>query len=416
MAISKETMINKEIPHFLKDPRCKELIKILNSKDDDSRYVGGCVRDYFTGHETTDIDIATKIPPNEVIKLLTKNGYKPFTTGIDHGTVSINLEELKIEITTLRKDTNHDGRHADIELIDDWEIDAARRDFTINSLYMSDKGDLFDPFDGLNDLKNRKIRFIGDPESRINEDYLRMLRLFRFISIYESIIDPAIIKILGNNKNKISKLSSERIHQEFFKIIQNDNSGKTIELMKNIDFLDTIFGYEVDISSYQRILKIDDENFFEPDLLIRFFLLVPKKYDSLSLLTNFSFSNREKKIFEETYNSNHKVKSYLSIKEVRAEIYKIGKDNFNNLVRINWARDNKISNSVQWRALLAISESFELPVFPIKAKDLLALGVPEGPLLGEILDDVESWWVDTDFTADKFSLFERMKSIISSKI
>lgn len=409
-------MIKKEKPQFLKDPRCKELINILNSKDDDSRYVGGCVRDYFTSHETKDIDIATKIPPNKVVKILTKNGYKPFTAGIDHGTISINLGELKIEITTLRKDMNHDGRHADIELTDDWEIDAARRDFTINSLYMNDKGDLFDPFDGLNDLKNKKIRFIGDPESRINEDYLRMLRLFRFISIYESKIDPQIRKILEKNKSKISKLSSERIHQEFFKIMQNDDSGKTIELMKNMNFLDTIFGYKVDISSYQRILKIDVENFFEPDLLLRFFLLVPKKYDSLSLLTNFTFSNKEKKIFEEIYNSNHKVKSYLSIKEVRAEIYKIGKDNFNNLVRINWARDNKISNSVQWRALLAISESFQLPVFPIKAKDLLALGVPEGPLLGEILDDVESWWVDTDFTADKFSLFERMKSIISSRI
>ena len=150
-------MIKKEKPQFLKDPRCKELIKILNSKDDDSRYVGGCVRDYFTSHETKDIDIATKIPPNKVVKILTKNGYKPFTAGIDHGTISINLGELKIEITTLRKDMNHDGRHADIELTDDWEIDAARRDFTINSLYMNDKGDLFDPFDGLNDLKNRKI-------------------------------------------------------------------------------------------------------------------------------------------------------------------------------------------------------------------------------------------------------------------
>jgi len=409
-------MIKKEKPQFLKDPRCKELINILNSKDDDSRYVGGCVRDYFSDHETKDIDIATKIPPNKVVKILTKNGYKPFTTGIDHGTISINLEELKIEITTLRKDINHDGRHADIELTDDWKIDAARRDFTINSLYMMDNGDLFDPFDGLNDLKNRKIKFIGDPESRINEDYLRMLRLFRFISIYESKIDPPIRRILENNKSKISKLSSERIHQEFFKIMQNDDSGKTIELMKNMNFLDTIFGYKVDISSYQRILKIDAENFFEPDLLLRFFLLVPKKYDSLSQLTNFTFSNKEKKIFEEIYNSNHKVKSYLSIKEVRAKIYKIGKDNFNNLVRINWARDNKISNSIQWRALLAISESFRLPVFPIKAKDLLALGVPEGPLLGEILDDVESWWVDTDFTADKFSLFERMRSIISSRI
>ena len=409
-------MIKKEKPQFLKDPRCKELINILNSKDDDSRYVGGCVRDYFAGHETKDIDIATKIPPNKVVKILTKNGYKPFTAGIDHGTISINLGELKIEITTLRKDMNHDGRHADIELTDDWEIDAARRDFTINSLYMNDKGDLFDPFDGLNDLENRKIRFIGDPEARINEDYLRMLRLFRFISIYESKIDPPIRKILEKNKSKINKLSAERIHQEFFKIMQNDDSGKTIELMKNMNFLNTIFGYKLDISSYQRILKIDVENFFEPDLLLRFFLLVPKKYDSLSLLTNFTFSNREKKIFEEIYNSNHKVKSYLSIKEVRAEIYKIGKDNFNNLVRINWARDNKISNSVQWRALLAISESFQLPVFPIKAKDLLALGVSEGPLLGEILDDVESWWVDTDFTADKLSLFERMKSIISSRV
>ncbi len=416
MVISKETMIKKEMPQFLKDPRCKKVIKILNKKDDDSRYVGGCVRDYFAGRETKDIDIATKITPNKVTEILTENGYKPIIVGINHGTVSINLEDLKIEITTLRKDKNHDGRHADIELTDDWAIDAARRDFTINSLYMNDKGDLFDPYDGLNDLKNKKIRFIGDPESRISEDYLRMLRLFRFISIYESKIDPSIKKIVESNMNKISKLSPERIHQEFFKIIQNDDSGKVIELMKEMDFLDTIFEHKVDINSYQRMLIIDAENFFKPDLLLRFFLLVPKEYNSLSLLTNFAFSKKEKKIFEQIYNSNHLVKSYLSIKEVRAKIYNTGKDNFNNLVRINWAKDSKISNSVQWRALLAISESFELPFFPIKAQDLLTLGVPEGPLVSEILDEVESWWVDTDFTADKISLLERMKSIISSKI
>jgi len=407
--------MNKKLPKFTQNFECKKILKILNEKKETSRYVGGCLRDFLCNKDSKDIDIATKMLPSEVINVLSKNGYNPLPTGIDHGTVSIFIDDLTLEITTLRRDKNQDGRHADIEFTDDWHVDASRRDFTINAIYMNEEGDFFDPFNGMLDLKNKIVKFIGNPEERLNEDYLRILRYFRFVSIYDSVVDKDIKKILKNNKENILDLSKERIHQEFFKILRSDNSGKIIEIMQEMNILNTIFNGQVNSKAYKRMISIDNDSFFEPNYLLRFFLLIPFDHDSIKILRNFTFSKKEKMILENLLLRENEIKSYQSAKEVRARIYKLGIENFKNLVRIYWALDKKISNTIQWRALLAISESWEIPEFPIKSKDIMLLGVSEGPLVGEILKEIEDWWIEADFTRDQASLFERMKAIVHAK-
>ena len=407
--------MNKKLPKFAQNFECKKIIKILNEKRETSRYVGGCLRDFLNNQDSKDIDIATQMLPSEVINVLSKNGYKPVATGIDHGTVSVFIKDLSIEITTLRKDKNQDGRHADIEFTDDWHVDASRRDFTINAIYMDEEGNLFDPFNGVSDLKNKIVKFIGKPEERLNEDYLRILRYFRFVSIYDSAVDEDVKKTLKNNKEKILGLSKERIRQEFFKILQSDNSGKIIEIMEKMEILDIIFNGQVNSEAYKRMINIDNELFFEPNYLLRFFLLIPNDHDFIEALKNFNFSKKEKKILENLLLKENEIKSYQSAKEVRVRVYELGIENFSNLVRIYWALDKKISNTIQWRALLAISESWQIPKFPIKPKDIMLLGVPEGPLVGEILKEIEEWWIEADFINDRASLFERMKAIVHAK-
>ena len=241
------------------------------------------------------------------------------------------------------------------------------------------------------------------------------MRYFRFVSIYESIIEEDVKKVLKNNKEKILNLSRERIHQEFFRILQSDNSGKIIEIIQEMEILEIIFHGKVDFEAYKRMINIDNDSFFEPNYLLRFFLLIPHDLDHIEALKNFNFSKKEKKILENLLLNENEIKSYQSAKEVRARIYKLGIENFRNLVRIYWALDKKISNTIQWRALLAISETWKKPEFPIKSRDILLLGVPEGPLIGEILKEIEDWWIEADFINDKASLFERMKAIVNAK-
>tara|TARA_Y100001970_G_scaffold64868_1_gene83031 strand:- start:606 stop:1826 length:1221 start_codon:yes stop_codon:yes gene_type:complete len=405
-----------DLSNFFKNKDCQKLLKILNYKNETSRIVGGYVRNYLSNIETKDIDIATKLTPDEVTSLLSKAGIKTVPTGLSHGTISAFINDQIFEITTLRKDANYDGRHADIEFTDDWAVDASRRDFTINAVYMNSDGDIYDPFDGISDLNSGIVKFIGDPEKRIKEDYLRILRYYRFLSLYNSSVDSVTRGLIKKNANSIVNLSSERIHMEFFKILNNDNSGKIINFMEEDGILELIFSNPVDVKTYNRMIDIDNELFFNEDTLLKFVTLIPKNIKKIKNLKCFSFSNKEEKIIDLLINSKNEIKSYQSVREVRAILYKLGIDNFTRLTRLYWAKDKKISNISQWRALLAMGYSWKEPKFPIKAKDILLLGVPEGPLVGEILNEVENWWIDSDFIDDKASLFERIKAIVGAKI
>ena len=180
--------------------------------------------------------------------------------------------------------------------IDDWYEDASRRDFTINSIYINQNGEIYDPFNGIEHLNDKRIIFIGEPEKRINEDYLRILRYYRFLAIYDSPAEQKTRLIIKKNAEKITKLSRERIHEEFFKILENDITGKIINLMHEDGILDILFSASVDICTFNRMKDIDDELSFDKDIMLRFASLIPDKEDNIENLKNFSFSNKEKKL------------------------------------------------------------------------------------------------------------------------
>ena len=218
--ILRKMIINMDLSNFYQNKDCQKILNILNHTNETSRIVGGYVRNYLRNIETKDIDIATKLNPDEVIELLSKEKIKTVPTGLSHGTVSAFINDQIFEITTLRKDSNHDGRHADVEFTDDWEEDASRRDFTINAIYMNYNGEIYDPFNGVSDLNNSIVKFIGDPEKRIKEDYLRIFRYYRFLSIYNSSTDNKTRKLIqkasqSNNNTYLKEL----IWREFFQQI-----------------------------------------------------------------------------------------------------------------------------------------------------------------------------------------------------
>ena len=260
-------MIEKYKNSSLNHPNSKMIMQLLNQDGEAAKYVGGCVRDALLKLETLDIDIATKHEPQEIIKILSTKEIKVIAPGLKHGTITAIIDDLTFEITTLRRDKSTDGRYAEVEYTNDWLIDAERRDFTINAIYMSQDGEIFDPFNGVEHLKKQVINFIGDTNERINEDHLRILRFFRFSSNYGNTISKKTLNIVKKHKDKITTLSPERIQKEFFKILSSNNSFKIIVEMKKIGLLDIIYSGEVVTDSLERMINIDEENFFENPII-----------------------------------------------------------------------------------------------------------------------------------------------------
>jgi len=223
--------ISQNLIDLTKQTTAHKIFEALNSYSDDSevRYVGGCVRKIIKKQNVDDIDLATNLRPNEVCDALKKKQINYYETGIDHGTITAIIEDNKYEITSLRKDISTDGRHAKVEFSLDWKEDATRRDFSINSIYSDKDGNLFDPYNGKKDLERGKVNFIGDAENRIKEDYLRILRYVRFFINYSNQDhDPKIIKIIKKNIDGVSKLSSERLLDEFKKLLESSGEEKIV--------------------------------------------------------------------------------------------------------------------------------------------------------------------------------------------
>ena len=412
-------MINKIQYNFFQDITCKKILSLLNKKVDTTRFVGGCVRDSLIGVETNDIDIATKLEPNEVMNILTSASIKVIPTGIDHGTVSVFSKNFNFEITTLRSDIETDGRHAKVTFSNSWEKDASRRDFTINSIYLKQNGDIYDPHNGVQHLKQKKILFIGDPDERINEDYLRILRFFRFNAFYGNDnlkLSNNSVKACAENKNKIKKLSSERIHNEFFKILNSTNPYFIINIMKKIGILEILFEKKVETKIFKKLLSIEKKNSLKMDQFLRFVSLAPDaKKNHLSDLKMFNFSKKDKKKLSLLTNQELKIHNKLETNYIERILYSIDKQSLVDLVILSWALStNKIIDK-EWISILDQISKLKVPIFPLKAKDLLNFGLKEGPIIGEIFSEIEQDWIDSNFELNKEDLLLKSKALIGRK-
>jgi len=391
----------------------RTIFSYLNEIGEESkvRFVGGCVRKSLCGEHIDDIDLATSLEPNEVKKKLDKNDVKVMDTGISYGTVTAIVNKKKFEITTLRKDVSTDGRHARVEFTRNWEQDASRRDFTINAIYADLDGRILDPLNGVSDLQNGKIKFIGSSEERIQEDYLRILRYFRFFAQYsETNCDQNTIQSIKKNIDGINKISKERIFDELKKILSLKN---VYNLFKNNQSKEIILNIFPEFKYPERLDKISnlDQNLREKydNFLILALLLVDQsnnhEYFCHKYKTSKSIENRLNNISKNL--ENLKNKQFYSEENIKKLIYLSDKYYVRDLLLFSTCINSKIK-TLNVKKLLDYAEVCKIPKFPISGDYLKKHGYESGAKLGKVLKSLEEKWI-----ADNFNLDEKvLKKII----
>ena len=379
--------------------------------------VGGSIRDALLNREITDIDFATSLKPKTITEILNKENIKFIDVGIDHGTVTAIINERKFEITTFRNDIFTDGRHAQVSFSNSLEEDALRRDFTINAMYLDKGGNLIDPKDGKTDLENRVVRFIGNPDERIKEDYLRILRYFRFLALFGDISpDAEVMKTIKANLDKLSVVSKERQWNELKSILTLTAPNNAISAMSEIGLLDDYFNGIGINDAFVNLIEIESRISLSIDPILRLSTLIENSLDKANtIIKKLPLSKSDSTDLLKLCTLNKKVVSYMSMKEVRYLLYLLGRDGFQKQILVNWAKDTNNKNEVNWRSLYEVAQSWEKPSFALTAKDVINMGISQGPMVGDILKEVEDWWAENDFIDDKFSLIERLKAIVQSK-
>jgi len=391
---------NKIFP-FYKKKEVKKLFSYINDRNSQNQkvamFVGGCVRKFLSNEEIDDIDIATIFTPEQLKERFNKSPIKIVDTGLEHGSITAIVDKIKFELTTLRKDLKTDGRHAEIEYTDDWKIDSDRRDFTINAIYLDENGNLFDPQLGTKDLERGIVKFIGDPEKRIEEDYLRIIRLLRFVLQYKSNIDESTLRAVKTKLNGINKLSKERILKELIKIIELDNF-KFINNYKNlIHIFNLIFP---ELKHYRRLVKLSEiNNYFQLNSTSSLALLLIDNSNNYEYFchkykVSNNLKNRLKNIFI-CFNETKFDKNFFS-KNLKKSLYLYSYEILKDAFLINYT-DKKNSNSDYFLSHLKKLENTKRPVFPYNGRYLKKKGLTEGKNFGLILKSIEELWLKKNF-------------------
>jgi poly(A) polymerase len=382
----------------------------------EGRFVGGAVRNALAGWPVRDIDIAVPMPPQEAVQRLEAASIKTVPTGIEHGTVTAIVNGTPFEVTSLRKDVSTDGRHAVVTFTDDWEEDSRRRDFTMNALYASAEGDIYDYHGGVEDLIAGRVRFVGDASTRIREDYLRILRLFRFHAWYgKGDMDMAALRAAAEAKGGLTRLSGERIAAELFKLLECENPAPSLRLMAASGVLPALLPYALQLPRLEHLVLIDAESRFAPDPVLRLAALLPGDAEIARLVSErLKLSGADQARLDGLASAREKIAAHLSAADVHRLLYRVGVARFRDRVLLSWAAEPRGASTLPWRMLLSIADAWERPRFPLTGREAMAAGVPEGPAVGRILAAVEAWWLDEDFAPDKAALTEKMKSLIEA--
>ena len=364
------------------------------------RYVGGCVRKIINNEKVDDIDLATNIDPTKVKEALKKKNINYFETGIEHGTITALIENDKFEITSLRSDIKTDGRHAEIEFTTDWIKDAERRDFTINSIYADINGNLFDPFDGKKDLENGLIKFVGEPERRIEEDYLRILRYFRFFALYSKNKHlTEIKKAIKKNIVGIKKLSSERLLDELKKIYKSNCFIKLCEVKFSYEIICAIFPEFKQIEFFKKLNDYTKNNLHNLDFTFFLSLLVLDNTDNSDYFFykfNISKKNQKRiKLIKEFYFSKKPPIKFNS-QNLWKIFYFNGKEGLVDILNYKIYTSKKLDKNLVNQ--INFFENKEVPKLSVTGGDLIKnFGIPEGQRVGEKLKEIENVWINNNF-------------------
>ncbi len=384
----------------------KIIFSYLNDigKESAVRFVGGCVRKAICGENIDDIDLATSFKPDEVKRRLNKENIKVVDTGISHGTVTVIINKKKFEITTLRKDVSTDGRHANVEFTSNWEEDASRRDFTINAIYADIEGRIYDPLNGISDLQNGIVKFIGSPEERIQEDYLRILRYFRFFTQYSKAdYDQNIIRSIKQYINGLNKISNERIFDELKKILSLKNVYRLFSHNTSKEIFLNIFPQ----FKYCKRLKIIDSMDSKlrdkyDDYLILAALILDETNDYEYFCHKYKMSNDTRNRFKNISLNfeNFNKKSFFLEENIKKIIYLSNKDYVRDLLLFLVFMNSKIK-TLNIEKLINYVQVCEVPKFPISGDYLKQHGYETGKILGKKLKSLEEKWIENNFIIEK---------------
>ena len=390
----------------------KFLFKIFKKNNEETRFIGGCVRDLIIKKkESYDVDLATTLKPNEIIEVLKKKKIKVIKSGFSHGTVITILNKEKFEITTLRKDIKTDGRHAKVKFTKDWFVDSNRRDFTVNAMSCDFNGNLYDYHNGLKDLKEGRIKFIGDSKKRIKEDFLRILRYFRFYAYYgKNNIEKNQINTFKNLSSNLKKLSSERLYYEFEKILLSNNAYKVIKLMQNSGVLKYIIFDNNYIERIKFLNKLNKINYLI-DFSTRLAIILNKK-NLLKVSRNLKLSKTENNKINKIIQLNKSFNFKDFEKNKSKYVYYYGYEMLQSLLIYNFFKLTSNAKIKKYLKIIDSVKNLKIPNLPIFGKDIIRLGIKPGPKIGKLIELIESWWILNNFKPSKKECLKKLEELI----
>ena len=381
---------------WLTEPALQRLFAALAAAGGEGRVAGGAVRNALLGEAVTEVDVATTLSPEQVTVACAAAGMGVHPTGIEHGTVTVVVDHHPFEVTTLRHDVETDGRRAKVKFTDDWEADAQRRDFTMNALYCDARGTVHDFVNGWPDVQRRRVIFVGDPASRITEDYLRILRFFRFHARYgHGAPDAAGLAACAAMKAGLDGLSAERIRQEMFKLMVAPGAVETLRLIAEQGILSHLLPYTEDWRVLARL---------PPDPVLRLAVLAQ---DPPAMPERWRLSNHEARRLEAIVSLLPPTPA-LRPQEQRIILFQHGAEAWRDLVHLAWARSDAAPEDAAWQDLLDLPDRWPIPCLPVAGRDLLAAGMSPGPEIGVMLKRLEDWWVASDFQPTRDELLKRL--------
>ncbi|MGE0022842.1 MAG: CCA tRNA nucleotidyltransferase [Hyphomicrobium sp.] len=400
---------------WLAAPGPRAVLGALEAGGFAARVVGGAVRNALLGHPVKDVDIATTAPPQEVIRLAAAAGLGAVPTGIDHGTVTVIADHQAIEVTTLRRDVETFGRHARVTFTTDWAEDAARRDFTLNALYCDDEGTVHDPVRGYPDLMARRVRFIGDAADRIREDYLRILRFFRFTAAYaEGPPDADGLAASVALADGLDQLSAERVRAEMLRLLAARRAVETIAVMAEAGLVARVIGTGGDVALLARLVGIEGGLERDGDPLLRLAALAGGGRHLMSLGARLRLSNAESERLARLALPDPAFDPATDEAEARAFLYRFGVETFRDGVLLAWAASKAAPDDAGWRARYLLPQRWRVPELPVRGADLLEAGLAEGPAIGRVVRAFEDWWIAEDFPDDKLRLARTLSDLVKA--
>ncbi|GHA82038.1 cytidine(C)-cytidine(C)-adenosine (A)]-adding enzyme [Algimonas arctica] len=396
---------------FLTDAGANAILAAL--PEGSTRFVGGCIRNALWGLPVADIDMATQLSPQEVQTALKAAKIKTVPTGVSHGTLTAVVSRKPYEITTLRRDVETDGRRAVIAYTQDWAEDAQRRDFTVNALYADAAGEIYDPTgEGLKDIKARRFRFVGDADARVREDYLRILRLFRFVAWYgdDAKITKEALSACRENRRGLKSLSAERVWSETKKLLSAPDPVRSIRIMLQQELLDTLLPEASNVDGLVALIALEAREGIKPDPLLRLMAMMGRDALSAALLAKrLKLSNKEAARIKDWASNAENLSHDMPERAQRQAIYRAGQQVIIDRARLRAAGAEDAIKSTQWMGLADLAMGWTPPTFPVRGADLLSAGVPKGPKLGKALTALEALWVRSGFSTAKPQLLAALK-------